>query len=461
MSSLFTVRGNGNESYPPFEVLDTKGESKNTPHGVFLQGGVINSFNEMSTDYTCMDVETSPLQALSNQQFPVPINPIGGSFNIELPIQQDQLVNPSSIFIILHIGVNKSTKNNASVPVVLTDGLIPVSGFYPIRTVNAKINQFYINGDIQARSNDISLFRNVDILSEYDTNYSFGNVKQIYEKYNNFHGIHQTLDESKTGLFNAYTIGTEKADLGKAKAVKSGGTPEACTTFKKAFFYFQQRNIQKMCNGGFLVKLELDIGFLNKTRLTPFVIESAIIELTFHKPLAILAREKSCTEKAIDTAHFVIKNAYIQHQSVLPSEKVWKNLVSLSDISTDLKKDEKVLPSWFVKQKVCFDPVVIPSGVSSSLNHVRGREIPERLLLFFRRKSNIGTNSSNDLYLDFPEITKITISSSSLSSHFINRTQTSPFTSKITGINDVCYRGEVTHFERFFHSLLPRRSNKF
>ena len=67
MSSLFTVRENGNESYPPFEVLDTKGESKNTPHGVFLQGGVINSFNEMSTDYTCMDVETSPLQALSNQ----------------------------------------------------------------------------------------------------------------------------------------------------------------------------------------------------------------------------------------------------------------------------------------------------------------------------------------------------------------------------------------------------------
>ena len=62
-----------------------------------------------------------------------------------------------------------------------------------------------------------------------------------------------------------------------------------------------------MCNGGFLVKLELDIGFLNKTRLTPFVIESAIIELTFHKPLTVLAREKDCTEKAIDTAHFVIK----------------------------------------------------------------------------------------------------------------------------------------------------------
>ena len=180
-------------------MLATKGESKNTPHGEFLQGGLINSFNEMSTNYPCRDVGISPLQALSNQQFPVPINPIGGSFNIELPIQQDQLINPSSIFIVLHIGVNKSTKNQASIPVVLADGLIPVSGFYPIRTVNAKINQFYINGDIQARSNDISLFRNVDILSEYDANYSFGNVERIYEKYNNFHGIHQSLAESKRG----------------------------------------------------------------------------------------------------------------------------------------------------------------------------------------------------------------------------------------------------------------------
>ena len=349
--------------------------------------------------------------------------------------------------------MNKSTKNTASVPVALTDGLIPVSGFYPIRTVNAKINQFYINGDIQARSNDI---RNVDILSEYDANYSFGNVKRIYEKYNNFHGIHQTLAESKVGTFNAYNIG-ERKDAGKLKTLKSGGTPETCTTFKKAFYYFQQKNIKKMCNGGFLVKLELDIGFLNKTRLTPFVIESAIIELTFHKPLTVLAREKDCTEKAIDTAHFVIKNVYIQHQSVLPSEKVWKNLVSLSDISTDLKKDEKVLPSWLVKQRVCFDPVVIPSGVSSALNHIRGREIPERLLLFFRRKANIGSSSSNDLYLDFPEITEITITSSSLSSHFINKTQTSPFTSKINGINDAVTYGQKTEHER---SLIDTHLNQ-
>ena len=101
--------------------------------------------------------------------------------------------------------------------------------------MNVKINQFYINGDIQACSNDISLFRNVDILSEYDANYSFGNVKQIYEKYNNFHGIHQTLAESKLGTFNAYTVTVEKA------TVKAGGTPETCTTFKKAFFYFQQK----------------------------------------------------------------------------------------------------------------------------------------------------------------------------------------------------------------------------
>ena len=133
---------------------------------------------------------------------------------------------------------------------------------------------------------------------------------------------------------------------------------------------------------------------------------------------------------------------------MLPSEKVWKNLVSLSDISTDLKKEGKVLPSWLVKQRVCFDPVSILTGTSSALHHIRGREIPERLLLFFRRKANIGSSSSNDLYLDFPEITEITISSSSLSSHFINKTQTSPFTSKITGVKDAKTYGEKTDHEQ-------------
>ena len=61
---------------------------------------------------------------------------------------------------------------------------------------------------------------------------------------------------------------------------------------------------------------------------------------------------------------------------------------------------------------------------------------------------NIGSNKSNDLYLDFPEITEITISSSSLSSHFINRTYTSPFTSKIAGVNDALTYGQKTEYEQ-------------
>ena len=79
-----------------------------------------------------------------------------------------------------------------------------------------------------------------------------------------------------------------------------------------------------MLSGGFIVKLEIDFGFLDKTRLTPFVIESAILELTFQKPLSVLAKEKDCVSTSIDSAHFVIKNVYIQHQSVIPSEKLWK-----------------------------------------------------------------------------------------------------------------------------------------
>ena len=444
MSSLITLRGAGNENVSsPFEVLGTKSESKNAPHGVYLQGGLINSFTEMSTDFTCLDVENSPLRAINNQQFPISVNPIGGSFHIELPIQQDKLTNPSSILVELHITVNKRNANGSSVPVVLADGIVPTSGFYPIRTLNAKINQHYVNGGLQARSVDISLFRNVDILSQYNADYSFGNVKQIYNKYNNFHGVHQTLTESKAGTFNAYTI-----TAGKATVAKSGLDEEQCDTVKKAFFHFQQKNIQKMLNGGFIVKLEIDFGFLDKTRLTPFVIENAILELTFQKPLSVLAREKDCTEAGIDSAHFVIKNVYIQHQSVIPSDKLWKGMVNLSEVSTDMKKSDMILPSWPVQQRVYFDPIAIPSGSSSVLNHIRGREIPERLLLFFRRKSNFDKTLSNNSYLDFPEIMSIKITSSSISSHFINQTFTSPFADKIKGVNDSATYKAKNDFEK-------------
>ena len=442
MSSLITLRGSGKNVFPPFEVLGTKSESKNTPHGVYLQGGLINSFTEMSTDFTCLDVENSSLRPINNQQFPISVNPIGGSFHIDLPIQQDKLTNPSSIMVYLHVAVNKRDTNGASIPVVLADGIVPTSGFYPIRSLNAKINQHYVNSDLQSRSADISLFRNMEILSEYNADYSFGNVKQIYKKYNNFHGIHQTLAESKEGTFNAYTVTT-----GAATEVKSGLDEEKCDTVKKAFFHFQQRNIQKMLNGGFIVKLEIDFGFLNKTRLTPFVIESAILELTFLKPLSVLAREKDCTSTAIDSAHFVIKNTYIQHQSVIPSEKLWKGLVNLSEASTDLKKSDMILPSWPVQQRVHYDSIPASSGSSSVLNHIRGREIPERLFLFFRRKANFDKSSSNNLYLDFPEITSIKITSSSISSHFLNQTLTSPFADKVKGVKDYKTYAAKNEFE--------------
>ena len=442
MSSLITLRGSGKNVFPPFEVLGTKSESKNAPHGVYLQGGLINSFTEMSTDFTCLDVENSALRPINNQQFPISVNPIGGSFHIDLPIQQDKLTNPSSITVDLHIRVNKRDANGASIPVVLADGIVPTSGFYPIRSLNAKINQHYVNSDLQSRSADISLFRNMKILSEYNADYSFGNVKRIYEKYNNFHGIHQTLAESKEGTFNAYTVTT-----GAATKVKDGLDEEKCDTVKKAFFHFQQKNIQKMLHGGFIVKLEIDFGFLNKTRLTPFVIESAILELAFQKPLSVLAREKDCTSNAIDSAHFVIKNAYIQHQSVIPSEKLWKGMVNLSEASTDLKKSDMILPSWPVQQRVHYDSIPAPSGSSSVLNHIRGREIPERLFLFFRRKANFDKSSSNNLYLDFPEITSIKITSSSISSHFLNQTLTSPFADQIKGVKDAFACGKKNDFE--------------
>ena len=158
-----------------------------------------------------------------------------------------------------------------------SDGIVPVAGFYGIRTTNPKINQFYINGDIQARSNDNGLFHNVDILSEYEADYMFGNVKQIYNEYNNFHGVHQSLAENKAGSFKGYTLAG-----GKGRGVKEGGSEEICNTFEKAFYHFQQKNINKMISGGFLIKVELDTGFLNKTCLTPFVIEKAIVE--FNSP---------------------------------------------------------------------------------------------------------------------------------------------------------------------------------
>lgn len=196
-----------------------------------------------------------------------------------------------------------------------------------------------------------------------------------------------------------------------------------------------------MVNGGFIVKLEIDIRFLNKTRLTPFVIENAVLELTFQKTLSVLAREKECTSTGIDTAHFVIKSLNIQHQSILPSEKLWEGMVNLSEASTDAKK--MGLPTWPVQQRVYFDPKSIPKDQSSVLNHIRGREIPERLFLFFTRKNNFDTTASNNSHLDFPEIKSIRISSNSNSSRFINHTYTSPFANDIKGITySVKYNAE-------------------
>ena len=170
MSALITLRNNENNIFPPFQVLGTKSESKNAPHGVYLQGGVINSFTEMSTDYTCLDVDNSSMNAINNQQFPIHINPTGGSFHIELPIQQDKLTNPSSILVDLHIAVHKRDPAGNSVPVVLADAIIPTSGFYPIRSLNAKINQHYVIEDLQARSKDIIF---LEILTSYQ------NINQI------------------------------------------------------------------------------------------------------------------------------------------------------------------------------------------------------------------------------------------------------------------------------------------
>ena len=149
LHAFYSLRGNGKNVFPSFEVLNTKSESKNAPHGVYLQGGLINSFTEMSTDFTCRHVENSALRPINNQQFPISVNPIGGSFHIDLPIQQDKLTNSSSIMVDLHITINKRDGNGASIPVVLADGIVPTSRYYPIRSLNAKINQHYVNSDLQ------------------------------------------------------------------------------------------------------------------------------------------------------------------------------------------------------------------------------------------------------------------------------------------------------------------------
>ena len=106
-----------------------------------------------------------------------------------------------------------------------------------------------------------------------------------------------------------------------------------------------------------------------------------------------------------------------------------------------------ILPSWPVQQRVHYDSIPASSGSSSVLNHIRGREIPERLFLFFRRKGNFDKSSSNNLYLDFPQITSIKITSSSISSHFLNQTLTSPFADQIKGVKDAFAYGKKNDFE--------------
>ena len=110
-----------------------------------------------------LDIDESLLEPLSNQQLPVPVDPIAGSFNVDLALQQDKLANPSSILVQLIIGVNK--RNESGNSVILVDGIFPTCGFYPFRTVSVKVNQNYLFNDIQAKSDDFSLLRIKNIKS--------------------------------------------------------------------------------------------------------------------------------------------------------------------------------------------------------------------------------------------------------------------------------------------------------
>ena len=392
----------------PYETLhtNTQGEIPS----VVATGGVISNFQDVIIDNTILDVECTKVRAFP-LNLPLPIQRVGGTTQLKCSLPIDNLMNSASLNITAVFSLNKRAEDGSSTPVVLADGIVPCAGYYPFSNISVSFDNSEI-GVPDMQNLDLSILRNMQMMEKIKTG-SIEELTRIHKTYAGFHLNHQSFENSKTGAYGAYTH-TEGTHIITAVSDEKTGTK-----MSEINFNFQQRNIQQMLTGELIVTVELDNSFLNKTRIVPFIIKDATFELHWANPGNIFAQEApvpTAKDGVWDSLHFVLKNCYYSYQNVLASPELITSYSSLTNKVGDTDKDvisnlPIAYPSWIIKNIHRYDVASIPSGQSSILLSLKGRQVPETLIIIFRRKSMINSKIGNYRYLDFPCVTNIVYSS--------------------------------------------------
>ena len=402
LSSLFPDE----DVIPPYESVSNFLDA-DVP-SVVSTGGLISNFNNIIFDETVLDVQSAKVKTFPLST-PLPIPRNGGTTNLRLDVPIDSLINPSSINIQIVFSLMKRGTDGASTAVELSDGIIPVCGYYPLQNVVISLDNSEINApDIQ--NLDLSLLRNIRLM-EMLTDCSKDDMERIHRSYSGWHLNCQTLADSKTGNYGGYTHTADTHVITKVNDAKTGGTVVDNS------FNLMRENINTMLAGEFISTVEIPYTFLTKTRLLPFIVKNINFELKWASPGNIFSQElpvPTAKEGVYDTLHFVLKNAYISYQTVLANPSLINSFSTISakgktnDFATNMPM---AYPSWVTKNILKYDTKTVPTGQSSALLNLKGRYVPEVLFIIFRRKAMVNTKTGNFRYFDFPNVTNIIFSS--------------------------------------------------
>ena len=402
MASSLTSLYADEDVIPPYESVKS-GVDGDVP-SIVSTGGLIANFNNVIFDETVLDVQTAKVKTFPLST-PLPIPRNGGTTNLRLDVPIDSLVNPSSINIQLIFSLMKRGTDGTSKLVEMTDGIVPVCGFYPLQNVIVSLDNSEINApDIQ--NLDVTMLRNIRLMESLK-DCSKSDMDRVHKSYSGWHLNCQSFADSKIGDYGAYTHTAVTHVITKINEAKTGGSiDDNC-------FNLQQANVNQMLSGELISTVEIPYTFLNKTRLLPFIVKNINFELKWASPGNIFSQElpvPTDKEGVYDSLHFVLKNAVVSYQSVLANPALINSFSSLNgkDKQKDVVTNMPIAyPSWVTRNILKYDTKAVPTGQSSVLLNLKGRYVPEVLFIMFRRKAMVNSKIGNYRYLDFPNITNI------------------------------------------------------
>ena len=391
---------------PPYETVDSNIDG-DIP-SVIATGGVISNFQDCIIDNTILDVETCQAKTFP-LNVPLPIPRIGGVTSLPLYLPVDNLINPSSLNVTVVFSICKRDEAGKSIPIVKEDGIVCNAGYYPWSNCSISFDNSDISLPDMANL-DLTVVRNLRMM-EMVKNSSYEDLKRIHQAYSGWHLNFQSFADSKIGNWGSYTHTDVTHVITEITADKTGDSLE------DILFNFHQDNIRDMLSGELISTVEFDQSFLNNTRIMPFLVKDCTIELKWCNIGDILSQEQpvpATKDGVYDKLHFVVKNVYYSYQNVLASPELINSFSSLAKTHKhkDVINDVPIaFPSWIVRNIHKYDVLSVPTGQSSILINLKGRLIPEQLIIIMRRKAMLNSKIGNNRYFDFPGVKTIRFSS--------------------------------------------------